>query len=65
MSYSATMWLTDAFLISFGQQWDSMAYRKKRYQALDTHNTFSTMYLLLVWVFFMGFVGKKRLSEIL
>ncbi len=34
MSPSATLWLTDVFLIVFGQQWSSMAQRNKIYQAL-------------------------------
>ncbi len=36
MSPSETVWLTDVFLIVFGQQWSSAAHRNKTYQNLDT-----------------------------
>ncbi len=35
MSPSATVWLTDVFFIVFGQQWSSMAQRRK--MDMDTH----------------------------
>ncbi len=38
MSPSATLWLTDVFLIVFGQQWSSIAQRNNTHTILATHS---------------------------
>lgn len=38
MSPSAAVWITDAFVMVFGQQQSSVAERNKTYQAAETHD---------------------------
>ncbi len=51
MSPSATVWLTDVFLIVLGQQWSSTAQRNKLYQTLAREAILIDWFIAVFWSF--------------
>ncbi len=62
MSASVTVWLTDVFLIVFGQQWRSMAQRNKLYHTLaaDKRATRINSFLISVTGFSCDLLARMR-----